>query len=358
MIIDDIVKVFIPATLAFFTGILLTPAFSSFLYRNKMWKKNGGKKTMDGSATPVFDSLHKEKEVSTPKMGGVLIWLSAFLVTAILFLLDYFLSDSITAKLDFLSRNQTWIPLTTLVLGGLVGLIDDSMEIKGAGDHIAGGLSLKKRLLIVALISGAIALWFFFRLEVSSIGLFFAGEELYIGWLFIPLFVAVALGIYSGGVIDGIDGLAGGIFASIFSAYAGIALYQNQVNLASFCAVVVGAILAFLWFNIPPARFYMSETGSMALTLTLTVVAFMTDTLGGGHGLIVLPIIALPLVLTSLSDIIQIASKKIRGKKVFQIAPLHHHFEAIGWPAHKVTMRYWIIGVVSAVVGMILAFIR
>ncbi len=358
MIIDDIVKVFIPATLAFFTGILLTPTFSSFLYKNKMWKKNGGKKTRGGEATPVFDSLHKTKEVGTPKMGGVLIWLSALLVTGLLFLLDYFFSDSVTSKLDFLSRNQTWIPLSTLVLGGLVGLIDDGMEIKGGGDYIAGGLSLKKRLLIVAIVSGAIALWFFYRLEVSSIGLFFGGQELYIGWLFVPLFIAVALGIYSGGVIDGIDGLAGGIFASIFSAYAGIALFQNQVNLASFCAVVVGAILAFLWFNIPPARFYMSETGSMALTLTLTVVAFMTDSLGGGHGLIVLPIIALPLVLTSLSDILQLSSKKVRGKKIFLIAPLHHHFEAMGWPAYKVTMRYWIIGVVCSVIGMILAFIR
>ena len=140
-------------------------------------------------------------------------------------------------------------------------------------------------------------------------------------------------------------------------AYAGIAFYQQQINLAAFCAVVAGGILAFLWFNIPPARFYMSETGSMALTISLSVVAFMTDSLGGGYGLLVLPVISLPLVATTLGNIIQVASKKIRGKKVFLVAPIHHHFEALGWPAYKVTMRYWIISVIFAVLGMSLALI-
>jgi len=165
--------------------------------------------------------------------------------------------------------------------------------------------------------------------------------------------------IYSGTVIDGIDGLSGGVFSAIFFAYAVIAYFQNQINLSAFCIVVVGSILAFLWFNIPPARFYMTETGSMALTMTIAIVAFMTDSLGHGRGLTVLPIIALPLIVTSLSDIIQVVSKKTRnGKKVFRIAPLHHHFEAIGWPAYKVTMRYWIVSIVCAVLGVIFALVK
>ena len=162
---------------------------------------------------------------------------------------------------------------------------------------------------------------------------------------------------YSGGVIDGLDGLAGGAFASIFGAFTVIALTQYQFDLAAFSAVIMGTILAFLWFNIPPARFYMSETGSMGLTITLTVIAFMTDSLGGGYGLLVLPIIALPLVITVFSNIIQVLSKKIRNKKVFLVAPLHHHFEAIGWPAYKVTMRYWIFSTICAILGITLALV-
>jgi len=170
-----------------------------------------------------------------------------------------------------------------------------------------------------------------------------------------PLFILTMLFIYSGGVIDGLDGLAGGTFAVMFSCYMIIAFYQDQINLAAFCASVVGGILAFLWFNIPPARFYMSETGTMALTVTLTIVAFMTDKLGGGYGLLVLPIIAIPLVVTTLSDIVQIFSKKYFGRKIFKIAPLHHHFEAIGWPSYKVTMRYWILSMIFGIVGVIVA---
>ncbi len=356
MIIDDIVKTFIPAALSFFIGIAVAPFITEYLYRNKMWKKKAGKRGFDGQEAAIFNRLHEHKEVGTPKMGGVIIWLSAFLVTVLLWSIDQVFPNAITSKIDFFSRNQTWIPLVTLLIGGLVGLIDDILEVSGSGGYMSGGLSLKKRLIIVSTVAMAVALWFHFKLDVSSIGWF--GGDIHIGILFIPLFILVALAIYSGGVIDGIDGLAGGIFASIFAAYAGIAFYQQQINLASFCALVVGSILAFLWFNIPPARFYMSETGTMALTLTLAVVAFMTDSLGEGHGLIVLPIIALPLVLTTLSDIVQISSKKMRGRKVFLVAPLHHHFEALGWPAYKVTMRYWVIGVVFAIIGLIIGIIR
>ena len=141
-------------------------------------------------------------------------------------------------------------------------------------------------------------------------------------------------------------------------AYAGIAYFQNQINLAAFCATLTGAILAFLWFNIPPARFWMTETGTMGLTLTLAVIAFLTDVPGNGYGVLALPIIAFPLVVTVLSSIIQVVSKKFRGKKVFRIAPLHHHFEAIGWPSYKVTMRYWIISIMSAIAGMTIALLK
>jgi phospho-N-acetylmuramoyl-pentapeptide-transferase len=352
--IADIVKITLPAIIAFITGILVTPGISNYLYRNEMWKKKAGKIDSQGNATSVFNALHKHKEINTPRMGGIVIWLSALIATLSLWTVSQLLPGETLEKLDFLSRSQTWIPLATLLLGAFVGLIDDYLEIKGGGGHFAGGLSLKKRLLIVGTVGLACGAWFFLKLDVSSIGLP-GGGNLFLGYLIIPLFALVMIAIYSGGVIDGIDGLSGGIFAAIFSAYAGIAFYQQQIDLAAFCLVVVGGVLAFLWFNIPPARFYMTETGSMALTVTLAVVAFMTDSLGGGYGLIALPIVALPLVITTLSNIIQVSSKRFRGKKVFLVAPLHHHFEALGWPSYKVTMRYWVVGIISAISGVIFA---
>jgi len=291
-------------------------------------------------------------------MGGIVIWGSAF-ITIICFwiLAKLFPTSDLLVKLDFLSRDQTWIPLFTLVAGGLTGLIDDFFEVRGRGDYEAGGFSLQKRLYIVGAIALFVSLWFFFKLDVIALGIPFV-DDIAIGWLIIPFFILVTLALYASGVIDGIDGLSGGVFMAIFAAYAGIAFYQHQINLAAFSAMVVGGILAFLWFNIPPARFYMSETGTMGLTITLAVVAFMTDTLGEGHGVFVLPIIALPLTLTVLSDIIQICSKKFRhGKKVFRIAPLHHHFEAVGWPPYKVVMRYWVMSIVFAIIGLIIALI-
>ncbi len=354
--IIDIVKVFLPSTVAFCMGIFITPLLTNFLYKHKMWKKKAGKVDSQGNPTVIFNSLHKEKEVGTPRMGGVVIWGSTIVTVLGFFFIARFFPGAISHKIDFLSRNQTWLPLSTLFLGAIVGLIDDYLEIKGSHDHIAGGLSLKKRLFAVLLISFLCAAWFYFKLEVSSIGLPFGGE-FHLGLLFIPFFMAVTVFIYSGGVIDGIDGLAGGIFATMFASYAGIAFYQNQIDLAALCTTIVGGILAFLWFNIPPARYYMSETGTMGLTITLAVVAFLTDSLAGGYGILVLPVIALPLVLTTLSNIIQVLSKKYRGKKVFLVAPLHHHFEALGWPAYKVTMRYWIIGIIFAILGLILALI-
>ncbi len=361
--IIDIVKVFLPAVGAFILGILFTPLLTNFLYSHKMWKKRGGKTALDGTEAKIFNQLHKEKEVNTPRMGGIIIWFSVATIIIGIWLVSQFFPSEIMVKLDFLSRNQTWLPLATLIIGALAGLIDDYLEIRDpkTDKGKTGGLPLKKRLIIVSVIALAVAFWFYIKLDVTGIGLPFTNTfgrgELYLGPIFIVLFLLTALFIYAGGVIDGLDGLAGGVFSTMFAAYGGIAFYQQQIDLAAFCATVAGGILAFLWFNIPPARFYMSETGTMGLTLTLTVVAFMTDTLGGGYGLLVLPVIALPLVITVLSNIIQIFSKKFRGKKVFLVAPLHHHFEAIGWPAYKVTMRYWIFSLVAAILGITLALI-
>jgi phospho-N-acetylmuramoyl-pentapeptide-transferase len=348
----DLIKVFIPALLSFSIGIGVTPLLSHYLYSRKMWKRKAGK----GGETPMFNKLHESRETGTPRMGGILIWFSAALAIFGVSALSALFDGPLFSKLDFLSRDQTWIPLSALLIGAGIGFIDDLLEIRGGGGNRAGGLSLKKRLILVCIIGALAGLWFHYKLDVVSIGLPFLGS-LYLGWLIIPFFAIVALAVYSGGIIDGIDGLAGGIFAVIFGAYGAIAFFQNQINLAAFCAAVIGGILAFLWFNIPPARFYMSETGSMALTLTLSIVAFMTDSLGEGEGLFALPIIAFPLFATSVSVVLQRFYKRFLGRKLFIISPLHHHFEAMGWPSYKVVMRYWVLAVIFAIFGLTLTLV-
>lgn len=352
----DVIKVILPALLTFLVGIAITPQITNFLYKKEMWKKKSGKLDTAGNATPVFDKLHAHKEVGTPRMGGVVIWLSILIVTSLFWILAKFTSIEVFEKLEFVSRNQTWIPLAALIIGAFIGLIDDWLEIKGSRDNIAGGLSSKKRLVLVGLIGLLVSGWFFFKLGVTAVSIPFFGL-LNIGLLIIPLFIIIVIIIYSGGVIDGLDGLSGGVLTSMFAAYGIIAFSADQINLAAFCASVVGGLLAFLWFNIPPARFYMSETGSMPLTIVLSIIALMTDVIGNGYGLFVLPIIAFPLIATAGSSFIQIVSKKYRGKKIFISAPLHHHFEAIGWPAYKVVMRYWILSVIFASTGIIIALI-
>lgn len=347
----DVVKILLPTALAFFVGIAITPILTSFLYRHKMWKKSSVKLTMDGKEATISSKLHNDEERKTPRMGGVIVWGSVLIIALIFSILATFFPDSIFAKLSFLSRNQTWLPLLTLIAGGIFGLIDDYLVCREAGTYAGGGLSLRIRLSFVLLLATAGAWWFYVKLGMDSVHVPFVGDA-HLGLWFIPLFIIFMIGIYSGGIIDGIDGLSGGVFASIFTAYAVIAFAQGQIDLAAFSSVVVGGLLAFLWFNIPPARFFNSETGTMALTTALTVVAFLTKTV------LVLPIVAFLLIATSASSVIQILSKRYRnGKKVFLVAPLHNHFQAMGWPPYKVVMRYWIISVVLALLGTIIALV-
>lgn len=350
MDVINVIKVLIPFTIAFFIGIAAAPLLSHYLYKYKLWKKHARTEGLGGGGTPLFHALHEKKETSVPRMGGVLIWASAALTIFAFWFVASFISSPIAEKLNFLSRNQTWLPLFTLLAASLVGLVDDLLVVSGKGSYAGGGMSLRLRILIVLGIGAIGAWWFFTKLGVSSIMVPFYGE-LEIGLLFVPFFILTMLALFSGGVIDGIDGLAGGVMTSAFLAYAGIAFFQNQIDLAAFSAAIAGGTLAFLWFNIPPARFYMSETGMLGLTTTLAVIAFLSKEV------LVLPLIAFPLFADAASDIIQVLSKKIRGKKVFLIAPIHHHFEALGWPSYKVTMRFWVIGGVMAILGMVLALV-
>ncbi len=349
--VNDAVKVFVPAVLAFIVGMAITPVVSHYLYKWRLWKKSSVQKTIDGREATFSSKLHDDETRKTPRMGGIIVWASVLITTALMALAANILPSHAAVKLSFLSRNQTWLPLFTLLAGAFVGLVDDILVVSESGKAAGGGLSLRKRIFSVFLLAVIGAFWFYLKLGVSGIHIPFDGIW-HMGVLFIPFFIFTMLSMYAGGIIDGVDGLAGGVFIVMYSAYAVIAYAQGQVDLAAFSMVVVGSLLVFLWFNIPPARFFLSETGTIALTTTLTVIAFLTDQV------FLLPIIAMPLVLTCLSVVIQLVSKKFRdGKKVFLVAPLHNHFIQKGWPPFKVTMRYWIFSAMCAVLGIVLALI-
>ena len=340
----NVIKVLGVSAIASFTAILWCPFLIHFLYKHNLWKKVGGKKAISGEDAVVFNSLHKERETKVPRMGGLLISITTILVVFLFYIISILFPGSWFSKLNFLSRSQTWLPLFTLITASLVGLLDDILVVSNLGKYIGGGLSFKKRLLIVILIGLVGGIWFYWKLGWDIISIPLIGQ-FSIGIWYIPLFILVMVACWSGGIIDGLDGLSGGAFASIFGAFTIISFSQGKFDLAAFCAVITGTLLSFLWFNIPPARFYMTEVGILGLTTTLSVVAFLTDSV------FVLPIIAGLLVVEVGSVILQLLSKKIRKKKIFLSTPIHHHFEAIGWPAYKVTMRAWVIGIVLAIVG-------
>ncbi len=343
----SVIKVLGISAIASLVAMLWAPLLINFLYKHKLWKKEARTKTISGEDAVIFNNLHKERETKVPRMGGLLIFITVVVVALFFYFISLFYPNSFLAKFNFLSRSQTWLPLFTLVAASLCGLLDDILVVSSLGSYIGGGLSFKKRLLMVTLIGLSAGIWFYSKLGWDVISIPLLGQYS-IGIFYIPLFVIVMIACWAGGIIDGLDGLSGGAFASIFGAFTIIAFSQGKVDLATFCAVITGTLFAFLWFNIPPARFYMTEVGTLGLVTTLSVIAFLTDSV------FVLPIIAGLLVLEVGSVIIQLLSKKFRKKKIFLSTPIHHHFEAIGWPAYKVTMRFWIIGIVLAIIGVVI----
>lgn len=353
----NITKLLFFAGLASAVALFSAPILIEFLEKIKFWKKTPREKTITGERAEVFYSLHKEREVKVPRGGGVLIWFSILLIILGTFILGELTDIWWLKKLNFLSRKETWLPLFTLVAASLVGLADDILTVYGKGKYVGGGMGFFRRLLVVVLIGLIGGLWFYYKLgwDTIHIPIFFdfpKGIDVSIGFWYIPLFILVIVASWSGGVADGLDGLAGGVFASIFAAFSIIAFSQGKADLATFCGVIGGALFAFLWYNIPPAKFYMGETGVLGLTSTMAVVAFLTDSV------LVLPIIAGILVIETSSVILQLLSKKFRKKKIWLSTPIHHHFEARGWPAYQITMRFWILSIVFATIGVVIRLLR
>ena len=338
-LVVDVVRVFGIGTITFLVALAFTPTLLKVLK-----KYSFGKSIRNSGNTPYYSGLHLKKE-GTPVGGGIIIW-STVVVLAIFFSIAKLLfPDSFLATFNFLSRPQTLLPLGALIVAALVGFIDDYLNVRKVGPN-GGGLRMKHRLLLYTLVAIGGAWWFFFKLEWSIIHVPGVGDY-EIGWWYLPLFIFVIVATaFSVNEADGLDGLAGGILLFCYGAYTALAFALGRVELAMFCAAIAGGLLAFLWFNVYPAKFFIGDTGAMSLGTTLGVIAMLTNSA------LVLPIIAFPLVAESLSVIIQLFSKKVLGRKVFLSAPLHHHFEALGWPETQVTMRFWIVAAVSAAVGL------
>lgn len=328
---NNLIQILLLGFLGFAVSMFITPLYTTIAYQQQWWKRQRTEAWAGGKAT-VYAKLHAAKHKrNIPTMAGLIFVFSIALVTLI-------------GNLD---RSETWLPLAGLLGAGAIGLIDDFMNIRGFGGKVAG-MSAKLKFMLYSLLLLIGGWWFYAKLEVDSIFIPGVGD-LFIGVGIIALFwlVVIATAI-SVNFSDGLDGLAGGLLTSSFLTYAIICVVEQQFALAGFCLTVVGALLSYTWFNIHPARFFMGDVGAFALGTALGIIALQTDTV------YVLPLIGLVYVIETGSVIINRLSRKLRnGKKVFLSSPIHHHFEAIGWPETKVTMRFWVLGQVASVLGLI-----
>lgn len=335
-----ITKIFFLTTVSFILTLAWTPFLTHFLYKYRL-----GKGIRDAKEAPIFAQMH-QKKAGTPTGGGILIWGTVLFLIVLFYYLGKFFAGKFIL-LDFLSRKETLLPLGALVASALVGLIDDLFDIWRMGKG-GGGLRMRHRFLIYGLIAVVGAWWFYYKLEWTTLYVPFFGY-LDIGLWYIPFFIFVIIATaHAVNLTDGLDGLAGGTLLIAFGAYGAISFAQGRYDLATFCGVIIGALSAFLWFNINPARFFMGDTGSMSLGVTLGIIAMLTN------AALLLPIIGFIFVVETISVLIQMFWKKVLKRKFFISSPLHHHLEAIGWPEPKIVMRFWVISGISAVVGLIL----
>ena len=343
------IKILMPAILSFSIGILLSPFFIKILLKYEMWKKKNVEKALDGSAAILTQKIHNDEIKKVPRLGGAVIWFSVILTSFVFWILPR-IFDIFPEKIDFISRNQTWLIIFGMLFAGILGGLDDISSC-GKKVFLIGnkGLSFLWRLVIIFTLSLAMGYWFFYKLGFTSIFIpFFGSFYIDIGIIFLISFFTIVM--FSTSIIDGIDGLSGGLFAIAFASFGIIAVSQSQIDIAAFCFAVVGACFAFLWFNIAPAKFYNSETGMLSLIISLTLVAFLTNQI------LSLIIISIPLLSAPVSAVIQILSKKYRnGKKVFLIAPIHYHFQMKGMQQSSIVMKYWVSGIICSFLGIVFA---
>lgn len=318
---------------AFLLSMFFTPFYTHFAYKYKFWKKQK-QTTAQGDALPVMTKLHAHKfNRSFPTMAGIV---GVVVVAFVTWICNW-------------DRGQTWLPIAGFLGGGLVGLIDDVINVFGSGKGAAGLRAPVKFALIT--IVGVVLGWFFvYKLGWTGIKIPFNGTW-EIGAVTMVAFFAFAVVATSNAVniSDGLDGLAGGLMLIAYGAFGIIGLFQGQWMLAGFCFTVTGWLLSYVWFNVPPARFMMGDVGSFALGSGLGVIAMMTNSL------FLLPVIGLLLVVEAGSSLLQMIAKKFFKRKILISAPIHHHLEATGWGEAKIVMRFWVIAGIMALIGLYMA---
>jgi phospho-N-acetylmuramoyl-pentapeptide-transferase len=337
----DLLKIFVPPFISFIIGMFSVPFVLKFMARYNLQKKKNVQMTIDGKPALLTAKIDNDEGKVLYRMGAIVVFVGLFGALAFFRILPAIFSDNdALAKLNFLSRSQTWMPIAALLVGATVGALDDLIvcgRLRRFARYIGDGLSLRVRMGFALLIALVSAWWMTTRLDLDSIYIPFAGM-VNVGWLIFSVVVVVAMVVtYAGSVIDGVDGLSGGVFSIMYMTMGLLAFLQSRYDLAALCFAIVGGLLAFLWHNIPPAKFMLSDVGSMPLTLVLAIIAILTDSVA------VLPILSAPLIWSIGSVVLQLLSKKFRGKKIFLAAPVHIHLQLIGWPKHMVSMRYWIM---------------
>lgn len=338
----NILRIFIVATISFFVALVITPFWTKILHRYNLAKKQITREDV----APIFSKLHQKKQ-GTPTTGGVVIWGTVLAVIFGLWFLGQVFPGSALAKLNFLSRGQTLLPLGAFIISAALGLFDDLWIIKGKGEK-GRGLRMRDRILIYILIGLGGAWWFYYKLGWDFVNIPFLGDVAIGPWYILFFTFIILASAFSANETDGLDGLLGGVALTIFAALGAIAFVQERMDLVVFIAAIIGALIAFLWHNIYPAKFFMGDTGSMALGVMIGVIAMFLNVP------FLLPIIGIIFVIESGSVLLQLWSKKFRRKKVFLSTPVHHHFEALGWPETQVTMRFWMMSAIGAIIGLII----
>lgn len=331
-----LIRALVIGGLSFLTALVLTPIWTDVLYRYKFWKQ-AKEETLYGSYATVFQKLHGEKHKrNIPTMAGILVWGTILIVTL----------------LFNLTRNQTYLPLFFMVTIGILGAVDDWFNIRGIGG--IKGVRARQKMAWLLVIAAFGAWWFYQKLGINSIHIPAYGD-IFLGWWYIPLFMFIVIATANAvNISDGLDGLSGGLLTIAFTGYGIMAFLNGQVSLAIFCTTAAGALVAYLWFNVYPARFFGGDTYALSMGATLGVVAMLIKS---NVGAAVLPLLVFIPLIETLSVIFQLTYRRFRHKKLFLIAPLHHHFEALGWPETKVTMRFWIIGSFAAIIGVIIGLV-
>ncbi len=341
--VQDLILITGSGFLGFGFVLLFAPAFTRLLQKFQI-KKTIREVASDGKAASRFHALHQKKS-GTPTMGGILIWGGTLFVVV----LSRFLSYVGVFEHSLWNRKETYLALFTLVTVALLGALDDVFNIYGWGR--SKGLNIRPKMFWLVVLAVLSAWWFYYKLDYTSLHLPGIGD-FNLGLWMIPLFIFIFIGSANAvNITDGLDGLAGGLAVIAYLSYSALAYAHGLLILSALCAVIAGSTLGFLWFNIAPARFYMGDTGALSLGATLGVIAMLTNTVA------VLPFIAFIFVVETLSVIAQLVSKRLFGKKIFRIAPVHHHFEDCGWPETQVVMRFWILGGLFATVGVLLGLI-